>query len=236
MFAKTIALIVACLPALAGAAPPVAEVRHTYMVRLQGEPLVEHVHARVVAQDLAVVEGGEKPAMRRELRSPLAQDYLQQIDTQRTRVLDAGSAELGRALAPRAVYRYAGNGMALSLTEAEAAHLAMVPGVLGVRRERILRPMTDAGPEWIGADKLWNAQVPGVAATKGEGVVIGIIDTGISPGHPSFAATGPDGYAIANPRGHFFGLCASAQATCNNKLIGIYDFTDEGRINPRHQA
>ncbi len=228
MFAKTIALIVACLPALAGAAPPVAEVRHTYMVRLQGEPLVEHVHARVVAQDLAVVEGGEKPAMRRELRSPLAQDYLQQIDAQRTRVLDAGSAELGRTLAPRAVYRYAGNGMALSLTEAEAAHLAMVPGVLGVRRERILRPMTDAGPEWIGADKLWNAQVPGVAATKGEGVVIGIIDTGISPGHPSFAATGPDGYAIANPRGHFFGLCASAQATCNNKLIGIYDFTDEG--------
>ncbi|MCE7951475.1 MAG: hypothetical protein DYH18_10290 [Xanthomonadales bacterium PRO7] len=227
MFARAIALIAICLPLLAIDAPA-AEVRHTYMVRLQGEPLVEHVHARVVAQDLAVVEGGEKPAMRRELRSALALDYLQQIDAQRTRVLDAGSVELGRALAPRAVYRYAGNGMALSLTDAEAARLATVPGVLGVRRERILRPMTDAGPEWIGADKLWNAQVPGVAATKGEGVVIGIIDTGISPSHPSFAATGPDGYAIANPRGHFYGLCASAQATCNNKLIGIYDFTDEG--------
>lgn len=227
MFAKTIALIAVCLPLLAIAAPA-AEVRHTYMVRLKGEPLVEHVHARVVAQDLAIVEGGEKPAMRRELRSPLAQDYLQQIDAARTRVLDAGSAQLGRALTPRAVYRYAGNGMALSLTDAEAAHLATLPGVLGVRRERILRPMTDAGPEWIGADKLWNAQVPGVAATKGEGVVIGIIDTGIVPSHPSFAANGPDGYAIANPRGHFYGLCASAQATCNNKLIGIYDFTDEG--------
>ncbi|MBS0556004.1 MAG: S8 family serine peptidase [Proteobacteria bacterium] len=118
--------------------------------------------------------------------------------------------------------------MALSLTPAEAVQLAQVPGVAGVRPERHLRPLTDAGPEWIGADKLWNAQVPGISGTKGEGVVIGIIDTGISPTHPSFAATGPDGYAIANPRGHFYGLCASAQATCNNKLIGIYDFTDEG--------
>src|SRR5574337_945649 len=166
MFARAIALIAVCLPLLAIDAPA-AEVRHTYMVRLQGEPLVEHVHARVVAQDLAVVEGGEKPAMRRELRSALALDYLQQIDVQRTHVLDAGSVELGRALVPRAVYRYAGNGMALSLTDAEAARLATVPGVLGVRRERILRPMTDAGPERIGADKLWNAQIPGVAATKG---------------------------------------------------------------------
>jgi subtilisin family serine protease len=220
-------LFIALLPLVAAAAPATDD-RHTYMVRLQGQSLVEHVHARVASQNLAAAEGGEKPAMRRELRSSLAQDYLQQLDAARTRVLDAGSAELGRTLTPRTVYRYAGNGMALSLTDAEATHLATLPGVLGVRRERILHPLTDAGPEWIGADKLWNGQVAGVATTKGEGVVIGIIDTGISPTHPSFAATGPDGYTIANPRGHFYGLCASAQATCNNKLIGIYDFTDEG--------
>ncbi|MBS0569708.1 MAG: S8 family serine peptidase [Proteobacteria bacterium] len=118
--------------------------------------------------------------------------------------------------------------MALTLSDAEAAHLATVPGVLGVRRERIEHLLTDAGPEWVGADKLWNAQVPGIAATRGEGVVIGIVDTGISPTHPSFAATGSDGYVIQNARGHFYGLCATGQATCNNKLIGIYDFTDEG--------
>jgi subtilisin family serine protease len=226
MFQRAV-LIAACLPLLASAAAA-AEVRHVYLLRLQGQSLVEHVHARVTAQDLAAVEGGEKPAMRRELRSSLAQDYLQQLDTARARVLDAGSAELGRTLTPHAVYRYAGNGMALSLTDAEAAQMATLPGVLGLRRERVSHPLTDAGPQWIGADKLWNGGVSGIAATKGEGVVIGIIDTGISPAHPSFAATGPDGYAIANPRGHFYGLCASGQATCNNKLIGIYDFTDEG--------
>ncbi|MHB8448806.1 MAG: S8 family serine peptidase, partial [Rudaea sp.] len=221
------ALLAALFPIIVGASPA-PEVRHTYLVRLQGQSLVAHMHARVVAQNLAAIEGGEKPAMRRELRSPLAQDYLQQLDAARARVLDAGGTQFGRTLTPRAVYRYAGNGMALALTDAEAAQLATLPGVLGVRRERIEHPLTDAGPKWIGADKLWNGQVPGIAKTKGEGVVIGIVDTGISPTHPSFAATGPDGYAIQNPRGHFYGLCATAQATCNNKLIGIYDFTDEG--------
>src|SRR5262249_5123210 len=39
---------------------------------------------------------------------------------------------------------------------------------------------------------------------------------------------GSDGYTITNGRGHFYGLCASAQAQCNAKLIGIYDFTSEG--------
>ena len=106
--------------------------------------------------------------------------------------------------------------------------LAAVPGVVAVRRERMEHMQTDAGPEWIGADRLWNGTVSGIPATKGEGMVVGVIDTGINPGHPSFAANGPDGYTIINPRGHYFGLCSSCQATCNSKLIGIYDFTDEG--------
>ncbi|HXD84361.1 MAG TPA: hypothetical protein VN599_08005, partial [Rudaea sp.] len=121
-----LAVFIALFPLAVGVAPA-ADARHTYMVRLQGQALVEQVHARVAAQNLAAVEGGEKPAMRRELRSSLAQDYLQQLDAQRTRVLDAGSAELGRTLTPRVVYRYAGNGMALSLTDAEAAQLAILP-------------------------------------------------------------------------------------------------------------
>ena len=223
------ALLAVMLPFIAvAAAPSTAASRQVYMVRLQGDPLVAQVHARVVARNLAAVEGGEKPAMRRELRSAQADDYLQQLDAARTRVLDAGQAVVGRTLSPRAVYRYASNGMALSLTADEAARLARVPGIVAVRPERIEHPLTDAGPQWIGADKLWNGQVPGIAKNQGEGVVIGIVDTGIDPSHPSFAATGPDGYAIQNPRGHFYGLCATGQATCNNKLIGIYDFTDEG--------
>jgi subtilisin family serine protease len=68
--------------------------------------------------------------------------------------------------------------------------------------------------------------------TKGEGVVVGIIDTGINHDHPSFAATSPDGYVHTNPRGRFFGLCAlggsALVVSCNDKLIGIHDFTGTG--------
>ena len=33
---------------------------------------------------------------------------------------------------------------------------------------------------------------------------------------------------MENPRGQFFGLCDDPEVECNNKIIGVYDFTDEG--------
>jgi subtilisin family serine protease len=194
--------------------------RRTYLVSLLGAPLVEHARARE--------PGMEKPALRRALESADSIAYLLRLDAQRRDVLEAAANLLGRDLAPLHAYRHATNGMALKLTQSEAQRLATLPGVVRVRRERTEHILTDAGPQWIGADKLWTGQDSGIAATKGEGVVIGIVDTGINPTHPSFAATAGDGYTHTNPRGHFYGLCATGQATCNAKLIGIYDMTDEG--------
>src|SRR5690606_9590827 len=42
-----------------------------------------------------------------------------------------------------------------------------------------------------------------------------------------------DGYDHSNPRGRFFGRCASSPGECNDKLIGIYDFSDEGARDGR---
>jgi subtilisin family serine protease len=203
-----------------------ARAADTYIVRLSDAPLVEHAR-QLAEQQGSVRRFGEKPALRHQLESDDSAAYLRHLDHARDAVVSAGSAALGRALSPRHVYRHVSNGMALELSAAEAAHMATLPGVIGVRRERIEHVLTDAGPQWIGADALWHG-ASGVAKTSGEGVVIGIIDTGINPTHPSFAASGPDGYTIVNPRGHFYGLCASGQATCNAKLIGLYDYTDEG--------
>ncbi len=229
LFAAAFASLI-CAGVCVSAAPTsqTSAQRHVYMIGLSGAPLVEDALRRVQERGLARSLSSEKLALRQALDSIESAGYLRQLDQARTQVVSAAAQASGRALTPARVYRYASNGMALALTDAEAARIATLPGVTGVRRERIEHVQTDAGPEWIGADKLWNAQVPGIAGTKGEGVVVGVIDTGINPTHSAFAATGPDGYAIANPRGHFYGLCASGQATCNNKLIGIYDFTDEG--------
>jgi subtilisin family serine protease len=214
-----------CAMAWADASP---DARHTYMVRLNDAPLVEHALQRIAQRRGSKSLGSDKQAVRRELDGADSAAYRQQLDSKRERILDAGSTLLGRALTARHTYRYTGNGVALLLSENEAASIAALPGVSAVRRERIEHVLTDAGPQWIGADGLWNGQVPGIPATRGEGVVIGIIDTGINPSHPSFAATGGDGYTHTNPRGHFYGLCTNGNASCNAKLIGIYDMTDEG--------
>ncbi len=131
-------------------------------------------------------------------------------------------------LNPRHVFQTTTNGVAVEMTGDEAARIAALPGVTTVRRERILHTLTDAGPQWIGASQVWTGQVAGIAATKGAGVVIGIIDTGINATHPSFATLGGDGYSNVNSRGQTYGLCATGAATCTQKLIGIYDMTNEG--------
>jgi len=200
--------------------------RATYIVALADPPLAAHAAARLRGAGLSAQD--EKIAVRGALLSADSDAYLHRLDAARGNVLDMASRQVGRALAPRQIYRYAANGVALELSADEAQRVATLPGVAAVRRERVLHVQTDAGPAWIGANTLWNGQAGAIAATKGEGTVIGVVDTGINPTHPSFAAAGGDGYTATNPRGHFYGLCTSAQAQCNAKLIGIYDFTTEG--------
>ncbi|NTU79042.1 MAG: S8 family serine peptidase [Chloroflexales bacterium] len=65
---------------------------------------------------------------------------------------------------------------------------------------------------------------------RGEGVIAGVIDTGINPFAPSFVEVGDDGYTHINPLGPnvYRGTCDPAGAgyqsafPCNAKLIGAY--------------
>ncbi|HEX3894759.1 MAG TPA: S8 family serine peptidase [Rudaea sp.] len=205
--------------------------RQTFIVGLQDAPLVEHARQRVETTSSNSRAGsldGDKSAIRRALQSAESQEYLLQLATKRAQVLTAASNAIGRTLRPRHIFQTTNNGVAVELSDSEAAQVATLPGVVTVRRERVEHALTDAGPQWIGASQLWNGQVAGTAATKGEGVVVGVIDTGINPTHPSFAATDGSGYTNINSRGHFYGLCTTGDATCTSKLIGIYDMTDEG--------
>nr|WP_255722567.1 S8 family serine peptidase [Ectothiorhodospira lacustris] len=72
----------------------------------------------------------------------------------------------------------------------------------------------------------------------GEGIVVGVIDSGINPHSPSFAQVGDDGYEHDNPRGRFYGVCDPGNVRlynpnfpCNNKLIGAWALDDAG-YNP----
>lgn len=158
---------------------------------------------------------------------PEAEAYLAYIGTLREQRLDAASSVLGRDLVPKFVYEHALNGVALDLTPAEAERLAGMPGIRAVTPDFERRTMTERGPTWIKAPMIWNGSA-GVTS-RGEGVVVGVIDSGINPGHVSFAATAA-GFTHTNPRGALLGWCATPAnaGTCNNKLIGVYDFVSGG--------
>ena len=158
---------------------------------------------------------------------PEAEAYLAYLADLREQRLDAASAALGRELVPKFVYEHALNGVALDLTPAEAESLAGVSGVRAVTPDFERRTMTDRGPTWIKAPSVWSGAT-GVAS-RGEGVVVGVIDSGINPTHVSFAATA-GGFTHTNPRGSLLGWCATPAnaGVCNNKLIGVYDFVSGG--------
>ncbi|MBP7798755.1 MAG: S8 family serine peptidase [Thermoanaerobaculaceae bacterium] len=142
---------------------------------------------------------------------------------------------LGRS--PQVVYQlqFALNAVIMVLDPAEAAQIAKLPGVASVERDEALPLATDVGPQWIGAPAIWNGTATGgLPGTKGEGVIIGVLDTGINMDHPSFAATGGDGYVHTNPfgAGNYKGWCNPSNPNynpayvCNAKLVGAWDYSD----------
>lgn len=161
--------------------------------------------------------------------------YLQGVQRDREQQM---AAALGRAPQVHLRMQHALNAVIVEMTEAEASRVAAMSGVRMIERYREYALDTDLGMPIIGAPPVWNGTNPGAAGPyKGEGMVVGIIDTGINFGSPSFSATGPvDGYAHVNPLGSgtYLGTCASGgidDGRCNAKLIGGYDFVCGAPVN-----
>ena len=121
------------------------------------------------------------------------------------------------------------NGASLVLAGAQVDDLAAIDGVTGVYLDTLQQLDTEASPQFIGAPTAWNAL--GGQGSAGEGVVVGIIDSGIWPEHPSMSDPDPFGKPYAPPAiapaACDFGNTAAnpndAPFTCNNKLIGAYN-------------
>jgi len=212
------------------ASTAVAAPRTMYIVSLADPPLAIY-EGGVVAKDgrvLAPTAARATGAIGLDDQGPAAQAYLAHLRDRQDAVLAAASGLAKRSLEPAFRYTHTGNGFAIELSPDEAEAMRALPGVIAVEREWTEHVLTDAGPGWIGADQLWTGNVPTILGTRGEGVIVGVIDTGINASHPSFAAIAQDGYVHSNPAGRFFGLCQSNPLRCNAKLIGIWDFTTEG--------
>ncbi len=176
------------------------------------------------------------PGGRLDVRAPQAVAYVAHLEALQTDRLVEASKLLGRDIDAEMSFKHAYNGVVLRLTESEAARIGTLPGVERVEPYAEYPLDTDNGPLLIGAPSIWSgSSTPTGASTRGEGMVLGIIDSGINLDSPSFAATEPGnatfpgGYVHQNPlgSGNFLGSCAAGGADfgqCNDKLIGAYDF------------
>jgi subtilisin family serine protease len=115
-------------------------------------------------------------------------------------------------------------GMSVRLPANRAKDLLAVDGVVAVQNDTLEQLMTDASPEFVGATTVWPSL--GGSSTAGEGVIVGILDSGIWPEHPSLADPGidaPDGAPFACELGDgSAGL--GAEFECNDKLVGAHVF------------
>jgi subtilisin family serine protease len=127
------------------------------------------------------------------------------------------------------------NGFAAAMTGSQAAALEKQAGVLLVFEDEIRHPTTDVSPAVLGLDAVWD----GGSGQLGEDVIVGVIDTGITPESPSFSdqadlsdASGKGNKAknsdYGPPPAGWHGTCQAGENwskdDCNNKLIGARYF------------
>ena len=123
-------------------------------------------------------------------------------------------------------------GLAVTVPANKVKDVTSIPGVVAVQRNEIRKPLTDESPGFIGATGLYPAL--GGKPNAGKGTILGVLDTGLWPEHPSLADQGnlgtPPAAPSGKPRACDFGDNPLTPAfdpfVCNHKLIGGQPFLE----------
>ncbi len=211
---------------MVAAAQPDGAAKANYIVRMVDDPVVAY-EGGVTGLSATAPKAGQKI----DPNSADVTAYVRHLNGKH----DAALRGVGNA---KKLYDYtfSFNGMAVELTAAQAARLAKTPGVLSVDRDELRQMDTSSTPDFLGLTApggLW-AQLGGVGSA-GDGVIIGIIDTGIWPESLSFSdRTGENGNASKDGKLSYqqipgwHGKCKPGEqfnaSNCNQKLIGAQWF------------
>ncbi|MDW8479516.1 MAG: S8 family serine peptidase [Xanthomonadales bacterium] len=191
-----LALALVSLPAgIAAQAAP----RETYLVEFKDEGLIQYRGGIAGLRAVSPLVTG-RPL---DPSDPAVQAFLAFAEQR----LAGRIAEVAQAIGrePEVLGRYTVTqiGAAVRVSAEEAAAIARLPSVRHVMREPIEQPQTYNSPQFIGAHTIWNgSSVPGGTPNRGQGVRIGIADSGLHTlTHPSFSDMGAEcGYATPLPK------------------------------------
>jgi len=158
------------------------ETSKVYIVQL-GTPSAAEFFATTSRPAVKFAPGGG-------LRGPTFNPYAVGVQSHIQRVVGEQDAVLARiGPGPEKIYSYVYslNGFAVRMTEAQAVRMANMPEVLHVWEDEVRPLVTNYSAEFLGLfDRDGGLRGEGL---DGEGVVIGVIDSGISPGHPALRDT-----------------------------------------------
>jgi subtilisin family serine protease len=153
--------------------------------------------------------------------------------------LDGRHSQVVGRVGGRKVYdlKYTYNGFVAELSEAQAERMKLQAGVLSVTKDELQYADTSSTPAFLGLSApggLWDRL--GGVDDAGEDIVIGVVDSGIWPEHPSFSdrtETKRHGKKDRKTYHHlkgWHGKCQVGEAfpasKCNNKLIGARRFNE----------
>lgn len=202
----------------------------SYIVQL-AEPAVAGYQGGIAGLAATKAAEGQKldPA------APAPQAYRAHLQRRQQDILASVGAS-GRAFYG---YQFTINAVAASLDSSQVAALKRTPGVAAVTPDTLQKVQTDNTPEFLRLSQrgaLWDQL--GGEDKAGEDVIVGVIDTGIVPEHPSFvdredasgtpSRTGTRVYTA--PPKRWKGTCQAgerfAATDCNHKLIGARWFVE----------
>ncbi|KAM3263489.1 hypothetical protein P3L10_000483 [Capsicum annuum] len=126
-------------------------------------------------------------------------------------------SSIGNEVPASMIYSYHNvmKGFAAILTASQVKEMEKKPGFVSAQKQSILSLQTTHSPSFLGLQPnmgLWKN------SHYGKGVIIGVIDSGILPDHPSFSDVG-----MPPPPAKWKGVC-EPNFKCNNKLIGARSF------------
>ncbi|KAK9099747.1 hypothetical protein Scep_023177 [Stephania cephalantha] len=188
-----------------------------YIVTVEGEPVVSY-RGDLAGFEATATDSDEKI----DVTSELVTSYSRHLENKHDMLLESLFEE-GRYTKLYS-YKHLLNGFAVHISPEQAEALRRAPGVKSVERDWKVKRLTTHTPEFLGLPMgVW--PTGGGSDRAGEGIVIGLVDSGIYPNHPSF---GTQNTAPYRPIPTYRGKCEidpnTKKSFCNGKIVGAQHF------------